>query len=437
MDDFKFPNNQPLSDDNRDKRENLSYYNSPFYIPNEQKQKKHKTNLLSYIAVALISSLAGGITVGFIILAAKPVVEPVVDKAVGSLFPGIISNVSTGKDNNGQSLLKKIEIGSYDSPVVAIAEKVGPSIVGIRVVYNETVPFSFFGDIESEAQGEGSGIIVRKDGYILTNYHVIEKAYSASGKKQTGKVLVFLPNSKDEGQDGIPAKIVGGDRSTDIAVLKIEQDNLPEAELGNSSEVKVGELAVAIGNPLGLEFAGSVTAGVVSAVNRTVEIDGRTLNLIQTDAAINPGNSGGALVNPKGQVIGINTVKMASAGVEGIGFAIPIDEVKLIMEQLIQYKYVKGRPQIGIGGVSIDENKSRIYDIPVGIYVQQVTPFSGAERAGIQVGDVIVEFAGKSVKTIVELNEIKKSYKAGDTVKVVIIRDGVRKVINLKLTEEK
>lgn len=431
VDNYGFSNEESSQNNNR---ENSYSYNSPFYIPGERKNKKKKGTFLGYLAVGFAGSIVGGLLVGFLTLAVKPVVEPVVDKTVGTLFPGLMAKVSTDQNSNG-SLLKTITIDNqnYNSPVVAIAQKVGPSIVGIKVTYNVSSPFSFFGDAESEATGEGSGIIVRKDGYILTNYHVIESGYSLNEKKATGKIDVYLPNNKNP----IEAKVIGVDSTTDLAVLKIDEDNLPEAELGSSSDVRVGELAVAIGNPLGLEFAGSVTAGVISAVNRTVEVDGKTLTLIQTDAAINPGNSGGALANSKGQVIGINTIKMASTGVEGLGFAIPIDEVKPIMDQLIKYTYVKGRPQVGIGGQNVDERTSKLYDIPVGVYVRQVSPFSGAEKAGIQVGDVIVEFAGKPIKTIEELNDIKKSYKAGDTVKAVIIRDGVRKTLNLKLTEEK
>jgi len=430
MDDFGHYSNHSSDNEKNERKEPINYYNSPFYTPKEPNPKKKSKGVFSYALIAVLSSMVGGLVVGFLVLAVKPVVEPVVEKTIGNVFPGLISKVSTDNNSTDPTSLKKVEIVKSESPVVAIAEKVGPSIVGIKVTYNLT-SFDFFGDTQSEAKGEGSGIIVRKDGYILTNYHVIENAYES--KKQTGKVDVYLPNNKKP----ISAKIIGGDQRTDLAVIKIDQDNLPEAELGRSSKVKAGELAVAIGNPLGMEFAGSVTAGVISAVNRSIEVEGRKLNLIQTDAAINPGNSGGALVNSKGQVIGVNTIKMASTGVEGLGFAIPIDEVKPIMEQLIKHQYVKGRPQIGINGRTIDEDLSDYYHIPIGVYILQVTPFSGAEKAGIQVGDVIIEIQGKSIKTIEELNDLKKSYKVGDVLKVIIIRDGVRKTINLKLTEEK
>lgn len=412
---------------NHDERFN---HNSPFAYRDSRKNKVKKS-YLGYIISALAGSIAGGVLVSVFTLLFLPAIVPDIENTVEKVFPQAAAKVGSDSAKNA-SKVSNVTVQKAVSPVVSIAEKVGPSIVGIKVTFKVEDPFSFFSDSDSEAKGEGSGIIVRKDGYILTNYHVIESAYQY--RQQTGKVQVYLPNNSKK---PIDAKIIGGDSRTDLAIIKIDQDNLPVAELGDSSQVKVGELAVAIGNPLGMEFAGSVTAGVVSAINRTIEVDGKTLNLIQTDAAINPGNSGGALVDSTGQVIGINTVKMASTGVEGLGFAIPINEVKPVMEQLIKYTYVKGRPQIGIGGVGINEKTARLYDLPVGVYIRQVTPFSGAERAGIQVGDVITEFAGKKVKTIEEINDIKKGYKAGDTVKVVIVRDGEKKTINLKLTEEK
>ncbi|MGE5328378.1 MAG: S1C family serine protease [Deltaproteobacteria bacterium] len=415
-----------FSNNNESKKDNN---NSPFYY-NDSRKKTSKNNLWGYIITGLASSVIGGLIVGAVLVVGTPIMAPVVNQTAGTLFPGITSKVLNGLDKTA-TLVKKVEVEKTTSPVVGIAEKVGPSIVGIKVIYKVNDPFAFFGDAESEAKGEGSGIIVRKDGCILTNYHVIESAYQ--GGKQTGKVEVYLPNNNKK---PISAKIIGGDAKTDLAVVKIDQDNLPVAEFGDSSQVKVGELAVAIGNPLGMEFAGSVTAGVISAVNRTIDIDEKTLNLIQTDAAINPGNSGGALVNSAGKVIGINTIKIGSTGVEGLGFAIPINEVKPIMEELIKYTYVK-RPLFGIGGVNIDEKTAQQYGLPIGVYVNQVTQFSGAERGGIQVGDVIVEFGGKQVKTIQEINDIKKKYKVGDSVKVTIIRDSQKKTLSIKLTEER
>jgi serine protease Do len=201
--------------------------------------------------------------------------------------------------------------------------------------------------------------------------------------------------------------------------------------------LEVGELAVAIGNPLGMEFAGSVTVGVISALNRTIEMNGRTLNLIQTDAAINEGNSGGALLNSQGQVIGINSAKIAASGVEGLGFAIPINDAWPIVDQLIKYGYVRGRPYIGISGREISSVYASYYGIAKGIYVTDVTAGSGAEKAGIRTGDVIVSMAGKTVETVRDLDAIKESCKPGDTVSVVVDRDGKKIRLSLTFGEEK
>ena len=307
--------------------------------------------------------------------------------------------------------------------VVDIAKKMGPSIVGIRMTVSS--PQSRFSGGQSSA--EGSGIIISKDGYIMTNYHVVEYADSGNTASSNTALEVFLPDKRQ-----VKAKFIGGDKKNDLAVIKIDLDNLPVAELGDSSKLEVGEPLIAIGNPLGMDFAGSVTTGVVSALNRTVEMEDKTLNTIQTDAAINPGNSGGALVNSSGQVIGINTVKISEAGVEGLGFAIPINDAKPIVDQLIMFGYIKGRPLIGISGQEITEVISKQYNLPVGIYVMTVSPNSGAYNAGIKTGDTIISLAGKDVKTMADMDNIKKDYKAGDTVDAVVVRNGNK--LNLKLT---
>jgi serine protease Do len=233
------------------------------------------------------------------------------------------------------------------------------------------------------------------------------------------------------------AKFIGGDQKSDLAVIKIDKKKLPKAKLGDSDTLEVGELAVAIGNPLGLEFQGSVTVGVISALNRTISIDDRTMNLIQTDAAINPGNSGGALLNSKGEVIGINTIKISISGVEGLGFAIPVNEAKPIVDQLIMFGYVKGRPYIGISGREITETLSYLYDIPVGIYILDVVKDSGAEKAGIRKGDTLVSLDGVDVRTMKEVDTIKDKYKAGDTVSAVVVRNGKKIKLSLTFTEDK
>lgn len=244
------------------------------------------------------------------------------------------------------------------------------------------------------------------------------------------KVTVFLYNDSTE----YPATIVGTDSQTDLAVIKIDKTDLTAAELGDSDSVRVGEFSMAIGNPLGMQS--SVTAGMISAVNREVtDEDGTLYKLIQTDAAINSGNSGGALVNSKGQVIGINTLKLSGTGIEGIGFAIPINSTKDIYSQLIQYNKVK-RPYIGIGGVDLDQETASRNNLVVGVYVRTVKEFSAAEKAGIKIGDVIIGIDGTSITTMDELNEIKNGHQIGDTITLKINRSGEEKDIVLTLGEQ-
>jgi len=347
-----------------------------------------------------------------------------------------LQSVQAGQNGNyvlsdSDAILENALLLATDSEmsVKSIAKKVGPSIVGIRMVTKS--PKYWYSSDMSDYESEGSGIIISKDGYILTNYHVVEYADPKKTLSKNTTLEVFLSDKQQAS-----AKFVGGDSKTDLAVIKIDKKNLTAATLGDSDELEVGELAVAIGNPLGLEFQGTVTVGVISALNRTVTINDKVLNLIQTDAAINPGNSGGALVNSKGQVIGINTAKISITGVEGLGFAIPINDAKPIVDQLIMFGYVKGRPYIGISGREITEQISSFYGLPVGIYILEVESGSAAEKAGIKKGDILVSLAGKEVRTMTELETIKEKYKAGDTVKVVVVRNNKKLTLTLTFGEE-
>ena len=301
--------------------------------------------------------------------------------------------------------------------------------------------FSFgFGNVEPQTQqmvGTGTGIVMTKDGYIVTNAHVV---YDDSEYKCGEAVEVSVLFSDDE-QTQKEAKIVAYDTETDIAVLKVDANDLTPASFGDSDELRVGELVIAIGNPLGFDLFGSVTSGIVSGLNRQITINEKSMNLIQIDAAINSGNSGGPLVNSCGQVIGINSAKMSSsyssqASIEGLGFAIPIDEAKVIIDDLINYKYVKGRPQIGISTRDVSETVSKYYNIPMGVYVAEVAEGSSAEFAGIKSGDVIIGIQGEAVTTGEELNKIKNQYKAGDEITLTITRGGEDIDITLVLQEE-
>lgn len=337
--------------------------------------------------------------------------------------------VSTSTGTSGQINTTQISLENYSETGIAVAQKVQPSIVGIKVEYTVN---SIFMQQQGTASAEGSGIIISEDGYILTNNHVINSSSSSSYYSigEATKVAVYLYNDTTE----YLATVVGTDELTDLAVIKIDKTSLAAAELGNSDNVLVGEFSMAIGNPLGMQS--SVTGGMISAVNREVtDSDGKTYKLIQTDAAINSGNSGGALVNSKGQVIGVNTLKVAATGVEGMGFAIPINSAKPIYDQLIQYNKVK-RPFIGISGRDLNETTASRNNLPVGIYVVSIEDFSAAEKAGVKAGDVIIKADGKEIKTMNELNEIKNTHNIGDKMTVTVSRNGQEKEITLTLQEQ-
>ncbi len=314
------------------------------------------------------------------------------------------------------------------SSVTDIASLVGPSVVGIRMTVNmNTRRFQ-----TNQTSSEGSGIVISSDGYIATNHHVVSYADPTSAYHDYTTLEVFLPDGRSA-----KAAYVGGDSENDLAVLKISLTGLKAAELGTSANLAVGELAVAIGNPLGMEFAGSVTVGVVSALNRKLDGEETSISLIQTDAAINPGNSGGALVNSQGQIIGINTAKIAQTGVEGIGFAIAIDDAKPILSSLIAYGYVRNRPNLGISGQDITSVMASMYNVPMGVYVTSVDVSGGAHKAGLQVGDIITGMAGKEITTMADINSLKKAYKAGDTVTLAVVRGSRTLSLDVTFTEAK
>ena len=342
----------------------------------------------------------------------------------------ILGNISSGQSNVDTGVnTEQISLLDYSDTAIGVAQKVLPSIVGINVTYSVNSPF--YGN-QGTASAQGSGVIISEDGYILTNNHVVnsssDSAFYELGK--ASKITVKLYNDDTEYE----AKIIGTDEQTDLAVIKIDKNGLTAAELGDSDSVQVGEFCMALGNPLGL--GSTVTDGIVSAVNRTVtDEDGNSYKAIQTNAAINSGNSGGALVNSKGQVIGINTLKVQGEGIEGVGFAIPINSTKDIYSQLIEYNKVK-RPYLGIGGIEVDEKTAKENNLTEGIYVKTLENFSAAEKAGIRVGDVIIKADGKEIKTMDELNEIKNAKKIGDKMTLTVWRDGKTQDIEVKLQEQ-
>lgn len=340
------------------------------------------------------------------------------------------SSDSSSDTKDSKSL---IELASRKDALTVpeIVNKVMPSVVGVSSTFEYQVSYGFGQTATQSGTGTGTGIVMTADGYIITNAHVIyDEDYGLA--KSVSVMLV------DESE--YEASIVGYDTEADIAVLKIQADNLTPAEFGNSDDLEVGELVIAIGNPLGFELFGSVTSGIVSALNRDIDINEKQMTLIQTDAAINSGNSGGPLVNSYGQVIGINSAKMSSnygsASVEGLGFAIPITDAKTIIDDLIQYGYVTGRPQIGITGEDITESMASYYQVPVGVYVRFMDSEGAAAKAGVQIGDIIVAINDVPVTTTDELNSEKANYKAGDTVKLTVSRNNENIDINVVLQEK-
>lgn len=311
--------------------------------------------------------------------------------------------------------------GKETLTIMDIAAQGKPAVVAITTEMTVT---DMFGQVYRPT-ASGSGFIITENGYIVTNNHVIEGAET---------ITVVLDND-----DAYPAVLVGTDPSNDVAVIKIDATGLPTVVLGNSDDLLVGELAVAIGNPLG-ELSGTVTAGIISALDREITLSSSSgtqkLKLLQTDAAINSGNSGGALFNSFGEVIGINTAKNTGTGVEGLGFAIPIDHAKPIIESLIQYGYVRGRPKIGITARNISAQMAEYYKLTEGIYIVEIENGSAAAEAGLRAKDIITAANGEETLTIEALNTVKNKLKPGDTMTLKVVRDGREMTIVLTLKED-
>lgn len=320
--------------------------------------------------------------------------------------------------NTATANAAKMPVSARNTPVVQVAKNVGPAVVGIT---NKAIARDFF-NRPVEMEGVGSGVIFRSDGYIVTNNHVIE------GAKE---IIVSLSDGNT-----VNGTLVGTDEMTDIAVVKVDAQNLPTAKFGNSEEIMVGEPVVAIGNPMGLEFQGSVTVGVISALNRTIELNDRRFSLLQTDAAISPGNSGGALVNYDSEVIGINSAKLAQTEVEGIAFAIPINTVQSVVNEIMQKGYVS-RPYLGV--VLFDKATAARYgyqlNINKGVFIFQVSLDSPAGRAGLQRGDIILKIDGKEVNSATEIRSDIAARKIGDKITITYDRDNSEYTMEVTLQE--
>ena len=309
------------------------------------------------------------------------------------------TSVSTFTQDNGLSLQE-------------IYEKNIDSVVSITCTYRN-------------GTSSGTGVIFSEEGYIVTNHHVIEGAR---------EITVLLSDERI-----LEATLLGADAASDLAVLHVEDENLTAAEFGDSTQLRVGDSVAAIGDPLGSELRGTLTNGIISAINRDVNVGGRTMTLIQTNAAINSGNSGGPLINCYGQVIGINTLKISdsasSAGVEGLGFAIPSATVKEIVDQLIEQGYVSGRPTLGISGEAVSSFYQHYYRMPAGLYITQIDSGSDAASRGIIPGDILMSIDNTRIANMDGLNQALYNYNPGDSVTVVIYRQGIQYQVELTLTE--
>lgn len=429
----------------------VNYYSDPNGgDPNKKPKKKHTGLKVAAFVLAMV--LVSGGSIG--------VYEGIRSSNADNSSSIVASNDSSAAESStGDSSSSKksdssqnwIQLASTNGSmsVADIVKKVTPSVVGVQSTFSSSNgsnnnPMNGYGGFfgygsqgnngSQGMTGVGTGIIMSKDGYIVTNAHVIYDDEYGYGEASSVQIQM-----SDE-ETTYDARIVAYDKEADIAVLKIDADNLTPAEFGDSSSCEVGEMVVAIGNPLGLQFQNTVTCGIISALDRKVTINDNTMTLIQTDTAINNGNSGGPLINSSGQVIGINSAKMSStysgeATVEGIGFAIPMSEAKSIVDDLINYGYVTGRPQLGISCQDVTEAVSQAYNIPVGAYIFSVTAGGAADQAGLQPGDVITGIQDQTISTTEELNAVKNQYKAGDTITLTYVRAGETKKVDVTLAE--
>ena len=389
-------------------REVVSYYVQRDPMPQNvwqqaAKKEKRRSRLWLWISLAVLA-----VTVAAVVLAAilggnsgsgqhRPLPDGDGDNpsSIVDIFGSKATTIPKIQGDPGVRLACRDPQGQ---PLTAqeVYAKVNPSVV---TVVSE----------QSEGASIGTGVIMTSDGYIITNAHVISGGKSCWVALDTG--VTYEVN------------LVGFDEEEDLAVLKADPQNpLPAAEFGNSDLVQVGDTAYAIGNPLGVELRGTMTNGIISAVNRAVEVDGKTMTLLQTSAALNNGNSGGPLINEYGQVIGINSAKVAAVDYEGIGFAIPVSEAKPIIDQLLQYGYVKGRAKLGITGQVINEALSQINGIPVGVYIWSIDPTSELAGKNVTQGDIIIAIDGQKITDFNDISAVLKTKAPGDVVTLTLYR---------------
>lgn len=358
--------------------------------------------LIAVLAVILAFAVfAGGIGVGGLITAANQ--SPAAGAQTQQNSPETDENLPTLQVSATPSSNTTAQPGAVLNGE-QVYEKCVPSMVTVQSSW-----------ISQNASGSGSGVVMTGDGYIITNAHVV---LSEDTSAQADKVSVVLYDGTT-----LPAQVIGADESTDLAVLKVNAtDALVAAEFGDSDALKPGQTCYAIGSPGGLQLANTITTGSISAISRDITINDNVMSLIQIDAAINPGNSGGALINQYGQIVGITSAKLGISYYEGLGFAIPINSAKEIIDQLIQYGYIAGRPQIGISGYNIDEAAAKYYNVPQGVMIDSIDSRSNAAAAGMKRNDIIIGVNGDTITTMDEINEVKNELSAGDSITLRVHR---------------
>lgn len=391
------------------------------YRPEEPKKKKGMA--VKIVALALACALLGGVGgAGAVALAFRndvsqdaTVVDTPQDTQQNDVQEPAQDPVTMTPVTSGVIHVATNEEGKSLSPADVYASYAG-SVVGISC---ETT-MNVYGQVSTAATA-GTGFVLSQDGYILTNNHVIDGADSI-------RVSLLDGTSYD-------ATVVGAEADNDLALLKIDVTGLKPVAIGKSSGLVVGEMVCAIGNPLG-ELTDSLTVGYVSALDREINTDGTPINMLQTDCAINPGNSGGPLFDMNGNVIGITTAKYASDQIEGLGFAIPIDDAMAIVSDLLEYGYVTGKAYMGITPVTITETYAYYYNMPVGVYVSSVVEGSAAETAGIKQADIVLKLGEREVKTITDLSSALKKFHAGDTTTVTVWRSGEEMTLTITFDEK-
>lgn len=382
-----------------------------------KKSRKNAALVAGTLALALCVGLGGGVLGSYLMNSNFNAKSATVQSSGSS----VTAKTTEGKDS-GLNVIQASKSDGTPSTIEEVVAKVKDSVVEITTEI--TKYGTFYG--QYVAQGAGSGVIISEDGYIITNNHVIEDATSI-------KVRLTDGNTYD-------AKLIGKDAELDVALLKIEASNLTVAVLGTSSDLNVGETSIAIGNPLG-QLGGTVTHGIISSLNRSIELDGKVMELLQTDAAINPGNSGGGLFDSEGNLIGIVVAKSTNSSdgtsLEGLGFAIPIDNIKNVLGDLKTKGYVSGKAVLGVTAVDVlDDTTAARYNVTKqGVYIYSVTSGSAAEQAGLLVGDCITKFDGNDVTSKDVLSSLIAKHKAGDEVTVTVYRDGKEQDITVVLGE--